>query len=98
MDEVEGGVFGTSDGRVVTFALAVVLSARHVDSCRATKARDAVAGVEIEPEVADLEGDQFRDSEAADGGQSHHEAVPVVTGRIRSGPEHGGYQKAVYWK
>jgi hypothetical protein len=40
--------------------------------------RDAVSGVKIEPEVAHLQGHQFRHSEAADRGQSHQKSIAIV--------------------
>jgi hypothetical protein len=95
VEKVQGGVDGTPDSRMVTLALAVVLATCNVYGCGPVEARDAVTGVEIEPEVADLEGDQFGHAEAADGGERNHEAVPVVTGGLGPPAEHGDDQEAV---
>jgi hypothetical protein len=55
-----------------------VLAAAHVDGRRAAEARNAVAGVEVEPNVADLESGQLRNPQAADGGQCNHEPIALV--------------------
>jgi hypothetical protein len=49
-----------------------------VDRGGAVKAGNAVSSVEIEPEVAHLQGHQFRHPEAADGDQRYHESVAIV--------------------
>ena len=54
MDEVEVMVARPSDSGVVTFAFAVVFAAGHVNCQCAEKTGDAVSGVKVKPEVADL--------------------------------------------
>jgi hypothetical protein len=44
---------------VVPLSLDVVFAAADVNCCGAVKTRDAVASVEVEPEVAHLQGHQF---------------------------------------
>ena len=65
VDEVEGRVKGPADGRVVTLTLDVILAPVDVDSGGAFKAGDPVAGVKVEPDIADLQGREFGDAEAA---------------------------------
>jgi hypothetical protein len=57
--EVESGVRCPSEGRVVPLSLDVVFAAADVNCCGAVKTRNAVASVEVEPEVAHLQGHQF---------------------------------------
>ena len=57
--QVEGGVKCPADGRVVPLAFYVVFSPANVDGGGAVEARDAVPGVEVEPEVAHLQRRQF---------------------------------------
>ena len=66
VQDVEGGVDGVSDGWVMPFPFAVVFVFGHVNGgSGAVKARHAVAGVAVEPGVAQLQGNAFRDPEAA---------------------------------
>jgi hypothetical protein len=58
--------------------LHVVFAASDVNRGGAVGTRDAVSGVKIEPEVAHLQGHQFRHSEAADRGQSHQKSIAIV--------------------
>jgi hypothetical protein len=95
VQDVEGGVKGAADCGVVSFAFAVVFPPGHMDGCGAVKAWDAVSGVEIEPDVAQLEGDEFGDPEAADGGECDHKAVAVIAVGVRPQAQHGGDHQAV---
>jgi hypothetical protein len=44
---------------VVPLSLDVILTAADVNRCGAMEARNAVAGMEVEPEVTHLQGHQF---------------------------------------
>ncbi len=77
-NEIEFWVHRTPNGGVMTLALAVILPARNVHGGGAPEARYAVPGVEVEPQVTHLEGCQFGYPEAADGGEGHHESIPVI--------------------
>jgi hypothetical protein len=57
--EVEGGVGCPSKGGVVPLSLDVILTAADVNRCGAMEAGDAVAGMEVKPEVTHLQGHQF---------------------------------------
>jgi hypothetical protein len=54
--QVEIGVAGPADSRVVSLALAVVFAAADVDRDSPLKTGNAVPGVKTEPQVADLKG------------------------------------------
>jgi hypothetical protein len=69
---------------VMTLAFGVVLAAGHVYGGRAAEAGNAVTGVEVEPEVADLEGDEFRDPEVARATMRRSRLSRAATGRARS--------------
>ena len=94
-DQVQVGVVGPTHGRVVTLAFAIVLAPRDVDRDCPQETGDAIPGVEVEPKVADLEGEKFGDSEAADGGQGDHEPVAVVANKGGTHAEHSSHKKAV---
>jgi hypothetical protein len=87
--QVQGGVVGAPDGRVVSFAFAVVFAAGDVNGGGPAEAGNAVSSVKVEPEVAKLEGDEFAHAQATDGGEGHHEAVPIVAGENGPPAEHG---------
>jgi hypothetical protein len=57
--EVESGVGCPSKGGVVPLSLDVILTAADVNRCGAMEAGDAVAGMEVKPEVTHLQGHQF---------------------------------------
>jgi hypothetical protein len=78
------------------FSLTVVLASTYVDRGGALEARNAVARVEAEPQVADLQSSQLRDSEAADGGKANHQTVALVPQEARPSSEQGGDDKAVH--
>ena len=61
VQDVDGGVDGASDGGAMPFPFAVVFAFGHVNGSGAVKARHAVAGVAVEPGVARLQGNAFRD-------------------------------------
>jgi hypothetical protein len=94
-NEVELWVDGAPDGRVMTFALTVVLPACNVHSCSAPETSYAVASVKIEPQIAHLEGCQFGNPEAADSGKGHHETIPVVPEERRPHAQEAGDDAAV---
>jgi hypothetical protein len=68
---------------VVPLPFAVVFAPANVHGQRAAEAGDAVSGVEVEPEITDLEGDELGHPEAADGGESDHEPIPFVPQGVR---------------
>ena len=78
VDQVQDGVTRAADCRVMPFSLTVVLAATYVDRGGALEAGNALARVEAEPQVADLQSSQLRDSEAADGGKADHQTVALV--------------------
>jgi hypothetical protein len=78
------------------FSLTVVLAATYVDRGGALEAGNAVARVEAEPQVADLQSSQLRDSEAADGRKGNHEPIPVVPDGETPKAKHGSYKEAVH--
>ena len=96
VDKVELVVASAADGRVMPLPFAIVFAASDVHRCRAFVAWDAVARVKIEPDVADLQGRDLGHAKTADGGQSYHEAVPVVAQPGRAETEEGCNQAAVY--
>jgi hypothetical protein len=96
VDKVELVVASAADGRVMPFPFAIVFAASDVHRCCAFVAWDAVARVKIEPDVAYLQGSDLGHAKTADGGQSYHEAVPVVAQPGRAETEEGCDQAAVY--
>ncbi len=95
-DQVESPVEGSTDGRVMAFAFAVIFAAANVNRRRALEAGDSVACVEVEPEVTDLEGCHFCHAKAADGSEGDEEPVAVITEAIRAEAEQGSDQGAMY--
>ena len=61
-DEVGCRVYGPSYGGVMAFAVYVVFAFADVYGGRASEAGDAVPGVEVEPDIADLQCNHYRDS------------------------------------
>ncbi len=98
VEKVQSWVDGASNGWMVSFALAVVFAAGDVYGCSPMKAGNAVPGVEVEPEVAELESNEFGHAKAADGGECDHEAISVVASKLGSPAEHGGHQEPMHWE
>ncbi len=98
MQNVEGGIEGAPDGGVVACPFSVVFSFGHVDGGSALISWDAVAGVEIDLNVAQLQGDEFGEPKTTDGGERYNESVPIVTVRVGSHAQLGGHQQVVYRK
>ena len=86
---------GTTEGRVMSLALAVVLPTTDVYGSGALIAGYPVARMEVEPDVADLEGGHFGHAEAADGGEGDKEAVAIIPEAVGAHPKESGHEEAV---
>ena len=62
-DEVEVAVLGAADGGVMPLSFAVVFTAPDVYSGGTVITRDAVSRVKAKPDVTDLQGGEFRDTQ-----------------------------------
>jgi hypothetical protein len=82
--EVELRVGRAAHRRVVAAPLGVVLALHDVKRECAVVSGDAVGAVEVEQQVADTQGPQLADSEAADGGKASGKAIPIVRKGERS--------------
>jgi hypothetical protein len=96
VDQVQVGFEGPAHGRVVSLAFTVIFAPSNVNSQGSQESRDAVTSVKVEPEVTDLKGEEFGDSEAADGRKGNHEPIPVVPDGETPKAKHGSYKEAVH--
>jgi hypothetical protein len=96
MDQIELVVAGSADGRMMPLPFAVVFATSDVYRGGALVAGDAIASVEVKPDVAYLQGRELGDAETTDGGQSNHEAISVVAHPEGAKSEEGSDQAAMY--
>jgi hypothetical protein len=83
-----------ADG-VVSLALAVVLPTADVYGCGALITGYPVARMEVEPNVADLEGGHLGHTEAADGSEGDEQAVTIVPEAVGAHPKECGHEEPV---
>ena len=77
MDDVQGRVSGLSHGRMVSFALRVVLAIDNVNSSSSLHPGQGHGFEVVEPKIADLQTSNFRDTQAGHGGQRGEQPVTV---------------------
>jgi hypothetical protein len=95
MNNVQGRISGLSHGRVVPFALRVVLAIDNVNGSSALEPEQAHGLEVVKPEIADLQASHFRDTEASYRRQRSEQPVSIESHRLRVPPKQEGHNAFV---